>query len=130
VQYTLTNTGSDPGYVTTLVAMGTAIVRQAITVEMTVADPTGDQVLELKLPYQSSVALVDVLVTQLATLLSTPVARVQTITFCAHVSDALMVAALGLEIGDRVAITEPVSGLSDALFTIHGVQLEMHMIAQ
>lgn len=124
VRYTITNNGGTDGYVTFLQARGKGIYRSTTVVEEVVSG-SGDRVLELDLPYQTSVNAANNIALQLATALSTPRARVQSVTFLAQHSEAFLEAAMALEPGDRIAITEDATGLSGDLFTINSVRLEL-----
>lgn len=124
VRYTITNSGGTAGYITKLQARGKGVYRSTTVVEQEVVG-CGDRVLELDLPYQTSVNAATNIAVQMATALSTPRARVQSVTFCASASEAFLGAALQREPGDRIAITEAVTGLDAALFTINSVRLEL-----
>jgi hypothetical protein len=126
VRYTIVNGGGTPGYITKLQARGKGVYRKDVNVEKTVSGSYGDRVLSIDMPYQTSVNIASNLATYLATLLSTPSARVRSIKFCANRSDDFMTAAIVREPGDKIAITETVTGLMAAEFHINRVTLEMH----
>lgn len=124
VRYTIENTGGSGGYITKLQARGKGVYRSTTVVEQAVAG-VGDRVLELDLPYQTSVNAANSIALQLATALSSARARVRSVTFRAQQSEDFLDAALQREPGDRIAITEAATGLSGDLFTINSVRLEM-----
>lgn len=124
VRYSITNTGGTDGYITFLQARGKGVYRSEAVVERSVTGSYGDRVLTLDLPYQTSVTTATKIATYLATLLASPVARVKSVRFCANRSDAFMTAAIVREPGDRIAISETVTGLDAALFVIQWVKLE------
>lgn len=126
VRYTaITNGGGTDGYITKLQARGKGVYRSDVVVEKTVTGSYGDRVLRLDLPYQTSVNTANKIATNLTTLLSTPAARVRSVKFCANRSDDFMNAAILREPGDRIAITETVTGLNADLFVINRVTLEL-----
>lgn len=125
VRYTIVNNGATAGFITKLQARGKGVYRTTALIERTVSGSYGDRVLTLDLPYQSNVNTGTDIANYLATLLSSPSARVQSVKFLANRSDAFMTAALEREPGDRIAITETVTGLDGALFTINSVRLEL-----
>lgn len=124
VRYTITNGGGTAGYITKLQARGKGVYRTTSVVEQAVSGG-GDRVLELDLPYQTSVNAANNIALQLATALGEPRARVQSVTFRAQASEDFLTAAMQREPGDRIAITEAATGLSGDLFTINSVRLEM-----
>ncbi len=124
VRFTITNSGTLAGYLTKLQQRGLPIIRYTALIEKTVAGSYGDQVLELDLPYSADVNFAADMATYLAGLLKTPFARADSVTFLANKNTAAMDAALTREPGDRVAISETVTGLADARFTINSVRLE------
>lgn len=125
VRYSITNNGATAGYITLLQARGKGVYRTTALVERTVTGSYGDRVLTLDLPYQSNVNTGTDIANYLATLLSSPSARVQSVKFLANRSDDFMLAAITREPGDRIAITETVTGLDGSLFTINSVRLEL-----
>jgi len=125
VRYTIVNTGGTAGYITKLQARGKGVYRSSALVQKTVSGSYGDRVLEIDLPYQSNINTAADIATYLATLLSTPAARVRSVKFLASKNATFLAAAVEREPGDRIAITETVSGLSAAAFTINAVRLEL-----
>lgn len=122
VTYTLTNTGGDTGYVTILQARGYGLYDfepVQITVDDLPSQVNGINPVALDMPYQSSLVLGDGLARYLLNRHSTQVTRLDTITM--FVSRSIgMLAALHLEPGSLLEITETVSGLTLARFHIMG----------
>lgn len=126
VRYTIVNGSGSDGYITKLQARGKGVYRSDVIVERTVAGGYGDRVLTLDLPYQSSVNNATKIAENLSTLLSSPSARIRSVKFNANRSAAFMEAAVLREPGDRIAISETVTGLSDALFVINRCTYELY----
>ena len=124
VRYTITNTGTVAGYVTRLRAVGKAIRRYDALIEVAVAGSFGARVLAYEMPFQSNTNVASDVATYLAQILSSPFAHVPSVRFLANKSDALMAAAILREPGDRIALSESVTGV-DAEFTINSVRLEL-----
>jgi hypothetical protein len=148
VRFHITNHGAVAGYVTKLQCRGNGIYRYPTVIEREVdpivADrlfepilgvgdhpPVGDRrkygqrVLKIDMPFQTNVNVGQSIAQYLANILSQPLARVSAVTFLANRSPALMLAALDREPGDRISVTERVSGLAGQEFIINGVRLEM-----
>lgn len=125
VRYTITNGSGSDGYITKLQARGKGVYRVDAITEKSVTGSYGDRVLTIDMPYQSSPNTGSKVATYLATLLASPVARVRAVRFLANHSDAFLAAAILREPGDRIAITETVTGLDAALFVIQRVKLDL-----
>ncbi len=124
VRYTITNNGGTAGYVTKLQARGKGVYRFEALAEVTVPGAYGDQVFEYYMPFQNDGNVAADMATHLANILATPFANVTAVTFRANRSATLMQSAIVREPGDRIAITEPVTGV-DHEFTINRPRLEM-----
>jgi hypothetical protein len=129
VKFTVTNNGSVSGYVTKLQQRGRGIHRFPVVIPKKVNNGFG-RLLQLDMPFQSSVNVGDDIATYLAELLSRPLARVNSITFLANQSPAMMTAALACEPGSRIAVTEQVTGLNVEQFTILSVSYRMQPAAE
>jgi len=126
VKYTVTNNGGPAGYVTKLRAVGRGVYRFApVMIERTVSGIYGDRLFSIDLPYQANVNRVADVGDYLAALLSSPTPQVPWVKFLANASDAHMAAAIALEPGARIAITEEMNGLDETPFTINGVAYEL-----
>jgi len=124
VRYTITNNGATAGYITKLQARGKGIYRYEAYAEVTVAGSYGDQVFEFWMPLQNDGNVAADVAEHLASILATPFAHAPFARFNANRSATLMAAAILREPGDRIAVTETVTGLSHQ-FTINSVRLEL-----
>lgn len=123
VSFLITNGGGTAGYVTKLQVRGKGIYRYDAMVEATVAGSYGDRVLAVDMIYQNSVNVATDVAHYLAEVYAAPLERVQSVRFLATQSATLLEAAIVREPGDRISVTEPVSGI-DHDYTINGVRLE------
>lgn len=123
VAWTLTNTGATAGYVTLLQIRGIPIYRYDAQIQLTVTGSYGDQVLDYDMPLQNDVNVATSVGQFFTSILAVLYARVKSVKFLANKSAAYMAAALQLEPGDRIAITETVTGLAHQ-FTINSVGLQ------
>lgn len=131
VRFTITNTGAVGGYVTKLQARGRGVYRVTAMIEADVPSVAyGHRVLQVDMPYQNNTNVANDVASYLTNSLSRVYARVTSITFLANDNPQLMSSALALEPGKRIAITEEMTGLVDAVFTINGVRLEIVNAAQ
>ena len=123
-KYTITNRNDSPVYVTLLQARGKRVQNyQPITqeeIDQDSIDDFGEVPLDLDMPYQDSPLVGKDAALYLLTNLAQPATEVETISLVGNRSDALMLAALGVEPGDRVTLTEDVTGL-DTDFFVNGV---------
>lgn len=126
VRFTIVNNGATSGFVTKLQVRGKGIYRYNAVMEAS-ATPTsyGDRVLSAEMPYQNNVNTGSDVAAYWAQVYSNPLAHVRSVMFPANRSVSLMTAALALEPGHRVAVTETVTGLSATEFTINGVHLSV-----
>ncbi len=125
-EYQLTNVGTTNGFVTVLRAVGDAI-RKYNPVTRTAEDETskedhGDRPIALNLAYQDSPRVADDFGDSTLTLYKDPTTRVELLKFRANRSSALLAAALSVEPGQRIKITETVTGV-DTEFFVNGAQL-------
>lgn len=125
VRFTIVNNGTLAGYVTKLQLRGKGIYRYDALIEVAVAGGYGSRVLTMEMTFQNNVNVGNDVATYLAQILSTPFAHIKSVRFCANKSVTLMGYAIEREPGDRVAISETVTGV-DAEFTINSVRLEIH----
>lgn len=123
VRYTITNTGATPGYVTKLQVRGKGIYRYEAMIEVATPTAFGNRVFAYDMAYQNNTNVGADVANYLASVLATPFAHVQSVRFLANKSAALMQAAIVGEPGDRIALSEIVTGV-DGLFTINSVRLE------
>lgn len=120
----VTNTGSTTAYLTALQLRGRGVYDHGPqTVEVTNdAQPYGAAEVALDLEYQASQAVARdaalFVSAQYGTLASQPTA----VLLQASVSDTMMQAALEVEIGDRLTLSEMVTGLNDVEVVVQSVQ--------
>lgn len=127
VSFTVINNGVFGAYVTKLQVRGQAIRRTDAQVEQSVPTAYGSQILDIDMPFQSNVNVASALAQYLADTLSHPFVKIPLVTFLATKNAALLNAALSIEPGDRIAISETVSGIVDQPFTVNQVRLEVDL---
>jgi len=127
VTYALTNNGSVAGYVTLLQARGRGLYDfSPLTLEASdAASKTayGEQVLTLDMPYESNVTNGQSYADYYLSNLKDPRTYLDSLSFIADQSTALMTAALSGEPGDLVTVSEAVTGLASIDYFINGVTL-------
>jgi hypothetical protein len=129
-EFILKNTGATSGYVAVLKARGTAI-RLYNPVERVAVDATSqtnhdEQPMPLNLAYQSDTRTGQDFADVTLSKYKDPNGWVKSVMFHANRSDALMTAALAVEPGQRIAITEAISGLSASEFFVNAVKLKIY----
>ena len=129
-EYVPKNTGSVSGHLAVLKARGTAI-RLYNPIERVAMDATSqtkhnEKSVPLNLAYQSDTRTGQDFADVTLSKYKDPHGWVKSVTFHANRSDALMTAALAVEPGMRVAITEAVSGLSASEFFVNAVKLKIY----
>lgn len=124
VRYTITNNGGVSGYITKLQARAKGIYRYETYAESRVSGAYGDQVFEFAMPFQNDGNVASDVADHLAAIFSAAFAHAPSVTFNANRSATLMAAAINREPGDRIAITETVTGLNHQ-FTINSVSLQL-----
>jgi hypothetical protein len=88
-------------------------------------DKYGANTASIDMPYQSDPTLAGQIATSIVANNKDPRTRVKSIAFQANVSSVTMIQALAREPGDRVTITETMSGLSTAAYHIQGVEFSI-----
>jgi len=139
--FTITNTGTVPCYLTKLQCRGTGLLdydQKVIQVQDTSNQLTyGVSTLAIDLPYENDTTAVRGLADRLIASWATSgtwegeVSIAKSVTIYGNTSDTLMAAALGREPGDRIGLTETVTGVSTTSttgaptrgFVINGVTL-------
>ena len=124
VRFTVVNNGPVAGYITKLQVRGKGIYRYDAMVEVAIPNSYGTRALQLEMTYLGNTNVATDIANFLKTVLSSPLARIKSVTFLANDSAAMMQAAILREPGDRIAISETVTGI-DNEFTINGVRLEL-----
>jgi hypothetical protein len=128
VRYEISNDGNTSGYITLLQARGKAVAVREPSIsdkknEASIA-AYGESVLRLNMPYQEDALVADDVAA--ATLLAwkDPVSIGKRVSFIGNVSDDLMSYGLLYEPGDKIRISEEVTGI-DADYFINGVTLKI-----
>jgi len=119
----LENTGTQHGYVTTLQIRGKGVYFHE-PVESTSESGSADRPLTFNLPYQSVTVIGSTIADELLGRYDTIRTRVERVTFNASESSTLMTAALDLDVGDRITLSETVTGISGDYF-INAVRLDI-----
>lgn len=125
-KWTLTNTASTTAYITLQKVIGKAVRDPGPqTYESYTAKSYGDRPIDIDLPYQDDPYIgqsaADYLVSQYAALSQ----QVESMTFIANASHANMLAAMQIGIGDRVTVTETVTGLSSVQCLVQSIEFEI-----
>jgi hypothetical protein len=94
---------------------------QPVTVES--GDPLGDNPLTFEMPYQGDSTLAKAVADGIASRFKNPAPTDPTVTFCASVSDSLMLAALTSDISTCLVVAETVNGTLP--FWINGVEMRV-----
>ena len=136
---TATNRGGSDAWITLLQCRGRGIYDYVTTIgqrEDAASQATyGLGQTTIDMPYQADPAVAQAAAAYLVHLYRDPVSWATSVTlFVPHDQDARLTAVLSREIGDRIGITEQVTGLSEAVagnpyvtrgFFINGIQLEL-----
>lgn len=124
VRFTIVNTGAVAGYITKLQLRGKGIYRYSAVVEVAVPNAYGSRAFQIDMPFQNDLNVGTDVATFLSQILATPFAHISSVLFLANRTATLMGHAIVREPGDRIAVTETVTGLDDQ-FTINSVLLEL-----
>lgn len=123
---TLTNTGSVPLYRTKLQVRGRGVYDLgAQTVQSFEAQTYGARPYDIDLKYQDDANVAQGLADYIRNTRQSLYGQVRSMTFLANASDYLMLQALGREIGDRITVTETMTGLTLVDAFIQSVELEV-----
>ena len=124
VQFVVTNTAAVDGTLTKLQCRGKAIEAVAsLTFEASSAQPYGERSLRLNMPYQVDPEVGQGAATYLEAVYHALEQQVTSLTILANDSDTLLTQALAREPGDRITVTETVTGLTMVDAFIQGVDL-------
>ena len=128
VRYGIDNGGGNSSYVTKLRARGTRITIKEPTLTEKSDDVSistyGESVLRANMSYQEDALVAEDVSNSLLGNWKDPANLFRIAEFAANESDALMQAALLYEPGDKITITETLTGI-DADFFINGVELTL-----
>jgi len=123
-KYVIDNANAGTAYLTTLQARGLPIFNLApTTVESETAQDYGRRTLELDMPYQDDQNVAQDIATYLRAQFESLLGQAQEVGFNANRSAAHLTAALLLEPGDLIQVTEPMTALSAATLRVSGVEL-------
>ena len=125
-KWSFTNAASTAAFITTQKVIGKAVRDPGPrTFEAYDVADYGDRPLVIDLPYQDDPYIgqsaADYLVAQYSALSQ----QIESVTFLANRSDALMVQALTREPGDRITLSETVTGVTSVQCIIQSVELEL-----
>jgi len=124
VQWVLENTGATTGYITNLQCRGKGIYDyQAIGVE-TFDQPSiaalGESLSAVNMPYQDDLSVAQGYAEYLLALYATPISRATSVTFITGDGGTLDDAAMDVDVGDLIALSETVTGV-DAQFYVQAI---------
>lgn len=127
VKWTITNNDAALVYITKRQLRGKGLYDEApVTVEAASAVvPPVERPIEIDLPNQGSRALAQSLANDLLSQHEDPSNQSDVLGFRGNVSDAFMLAALRLEIGARLRISEAVTGLVEADMFVQNIRLDL-----
>lgn len=126
VKFTITYSGAVAAYLTTRQQRGIPIYDQnPETLEASSVQPYGQQQVEIDMRYQDDRVVGQGVADYLEQQFSTLERQVDVIEFCALVSAERMVQALTRDAGDRVVLSEQVTGLDELDVYINGRQLRL-----
>ena len=124
VKFVVTNTATVDGTLTKLQCRGKAIAAVApLTFTASSAQPYGERSLRLDMPYQVDPEVGQGAATYLEAVYRALAQQVTALTFLANDSDTLLTHALAREPGDKITITETVTGLDQVDVFIMGCDL-------
>ncbi len=126
VVWDITNDGAGSGDITKLQAMGKRVlVYRPVTVEATDTDSTasfGDRKISLPLRYQNKMTEAQDFVDIILSWYKDETLRVKSVTFSPNRNSTLMLAFLKGVIGNRITLSEVVSGIESEDFFISGIR--------
>jgi hypothetical protein len=126
VRFSITNIGSQVAFVTRLQQRGVPIYRYEALIERDLATTYGERILQFVMPFQNNLNVGKDAADFFGTVHSQRIGRPPWVRFLANDSAAFMEAALVREPGDRIRLSEEVTGLDDAEFTINGCRYELY----
>ncbi len=124
VKFEVTNTGATSAYLTSLQLRGRGLYRDAPETFESASEQVWERPLSFEMPYQDDRLVAQNAAESLQLQWGNLRTQIQQLEFSANASDALLQQALLREPGDRVTITETVTGLNTLDALIHAVELE------
>lgn len=125
VHFSFTNNSGNPGYVTFLQTRGLGIYRFTSSFKYLIDETNGGQDIQIDMPIQSDANVGRDVALYLGNRLSKQLPRVTSLTFVANADTNKMFAAICGEPGMRISVTEGVTGLDHAEFTVSGIRMEL-----
>jgi hypothetical protein len=126
VKFTVTNTDAGTVYLTKLQIRGKGLYDHSpITVESISTQPYGDRAVDIDLPYQADHNVTQDLADYVRSQFETLATQAQTMDLLPQRSDTHMLAALSAAIGDRITISETMTGLLLVDTFIHSIQFSV-----
>lgn len=126
VKFTITNNDAALVFITKLQCRGKGLYSEATeTVESTSSQPYGDRPVNIDMPYQGSSTTAKDLADYLLEQFESPSNHAHSLTFDPQRSNAMMLAALSASIGDRITVTETMTGLTMVDVFIHSIDIEV-----
>lgn len=128
VRWDITNTSGGTSYITKLQLRGTAIRFTPVVAEaedLTSQNTYGDNTFSLAMPYQDNAGRAAGAADYLLQMYKSPAVQSDTVSIVGNTSAAMLAQALGREPGDRIDLTESVSGVTGQAFVIHQVTLDV-----
>jgi hypothetical protein len=133
-KWTFNNTSGASIFLTTQKVIGKAVRDPGPqTFEHSVVRDYGDRPIEIDLPYQDDPFIGQSVSEYVVSIYSELTQQIESVAFVADESDALMTQALQREIGDRITVTEEVTGLTAVDAVIQSVEYEFantHLICR
>lgn len=125
-KWSLTNTSTQTAFIRTLKVVGKAVRDPGPqTFESFVSKTYGDRQVDVEMPYQDDADVGNSAAVYIRSQYDALEKQFDSITFVANDSDDLMTQALAREPGDRITITETVTGFTAVDAIIHSVELEV-----
>ena len=126
VKFTVTNNDAGAVFITKLQIRGKGLYDHSpVTVESFLAQPYGDRAMTLDLEYQSDITIANNLVEYLRVQFEDPSQQVTSFVFQANRDADYLLSALTINVGDRLTISEDVTGLILAAVFVHSIHLNL-----
>ena len=124
VKFTVTNNGTVDGFITLLQVRGKGIFNVSpLSYEAVSVQDYGQRTLRMDMPYQDDPIVGQGVADYLESIWSVFSNQITTVLLSANKSDVLMTQSLAREPGDRVTISETVTGLSLVPSIVRGVEM-------
>lgn len=127
-RWDITNNSGATSYITKLQIRGTAIRFTPVVAEaedVSSQNTYGDNTFSLQMPYQNNAGRASGAADYLLQLYKSPAVQSDTVSIVGNTSAAMLAQCLGREPGDRIDLTETVSGISSQAYVVHQVTLDV-----